>query len=68
MEENSGEELVSDSAENLNQEQELAEELDYEGDREEADAGLWPVQTQTNCETMSMEVDPIHEPREKTGI
>lgn len=46
----------------------MAEELDYEGDREEADAGTWPVQTQTNCETMSMEVDPIHEHREETEI
>ena len=64
----SNEELVSDSAVNLNQEQELAIEMDYDGDREEADAGIWPLQPQTNCETMSMEVDPIHEHREETGI
>lgn len=68
MEGNSSEELVSDSAENLNQEHELAEELDYAGDREEADAGTWPLQTQTNCETMSMEVDLFQEHGEKTGI
>ena len=46
----------------------MAEESDYEGDREDADAGTWPLQTETDCETMSMEVDPINEHRVETGI
>ena len=68
MEDNSSEDLVSDSATNFNQDQELAEESDYEGDREDVEAGTWPLQTGTDCETMSIEVDPITEHREETGI
>ena len=52
---------------NFNKEQELAEELD-EGDPEEADVATWPLQTETDCETMSMEVDAINEHREETEI
>ena len=66
MEDNSSEDLVTDSAVNFNQEQELAEESD-EGDREEGDAGTWPLQTETYCETMCMAVDPINEHGEETG-
>ena len=66
MEDNSSEDLVTDSAANFNQEQELAEESD-EGDREEGDAGTWPLQTETYCETMRMAVDPINEHGEETG-
>ena len=67
MEDNSSEDH-NDSATNLNQEQELAEESDYEGDKEEAEAETWPLQTETDCESMSMEVDPINEHREETEI
>ena len=66
MEDNGSEVLVTDSAENFNQEEELAQESD--GDTEETDAGTWPLQTQTDCETMSMEVDPVTEHREDTDI
>ena len=67
MEENSSEDLGTDSGANFNQEQELAKELD-DGDPEEADVVTWPLQTETDCKTMSMEVDPINEHREETGI
>ena len=63
-EDNSCEDLGSVSATNFNQDQELAEESDYEGDRDDTDAGTWPLDTETNCGTMSMEVDPIQEHRE----
>lgn len=66
IEDNSSEDLVRDSATNFNQEQEL--ESDYEGDREDAEVGTLPRQTGTDCETMSMEVDPTTEHREETGI
>ena len=68
MEDNSSENLLgNDSGANFNQEQELAEESD-EGDPEEADVVTWPLQTETDCETMSMEVDAINEHREETEI
>ena len=67
MEDNCSEDLVTASATNFNQDQELAEESDYEGDGEDTDAGTWPLHRETNCETMSMEVDPIQEHRE-TGM
>ena len=67
MEDNFSEDLVTASATNFNQDQELAEESDYEGDGEDTDAGTWPLHTETNCETMSMEVDPIQEHRQ-TGM
>ena len=67
MEDNSSEDLVSVSATNFNQDQKLAEESDYGGDREDPDAGTWLLHTEPNCETMSIEVDLIQEHRE-TGM